>query len=120
MDIPQDVEVIDGGTSPDLPYYIEDVDKLIIVDAVTGDGPPGSIYRFHPEDVNLQSERALSVHELNLEESLRTMRLMGNKPKEVVIIGVEPKEMGWGTELSSELQQKMPEIIKIVLNELAV
>ena len=118
IDIPHNVKIIDGGTSPDLPHYLKDIDKLIIIDAVKAGGKPGTIYRFHPHDLNIESERIISLHELGLEQSLRMMRLIGNEPKETVIIGIEPKEIDWGTKLSAELQQKIPKIINIVLSEI--
>lgn len=118
IDIPHNVRIVDGGTSPDLPYYLENIDKLIIIDAVKTRGQPGTIYRFHPCDMNIESERIISLHELGLEQSLRMMSLMGNEPKETVIIGIEPKELNWGTELEAELQQKIPEIINAVLKEI--
>jgi Ni,Fe-hydrogenase maturation factor len=46
------------------------------------------------------------------------MRLMGNLPAEVVIIGIEPKEIGWGITLSPEIEQKLAEITNIVLREI--
>ncbi len=118
IDIPHNVKIVDGGTSPDLPYYLENIDKLIIIDAVKTRGQPGTIYRFHPYDMNIESEGIISLHELGLEQSLRMMRLIGNEPKETVIIGIEPKELNWGTELEAELQQKIPEIINAVLKEI--
>lgn len=118
IDVPHGTKIIDGGTSPDLPYYLKDIDKLIIIDAVKAGGKPGMIYRFHTHDLNIESEGIISLHELGLAQSLKMMRLMGNAPKETVIIGIEPKEIDWGTELSAELQQKIPEIINIVLSEI--
>jgi hydrogenase maturation protease len=118
-DIPHGTKIIDGGTSSDLPYYLKDIDTLIIIDAVKGRSQPGTIYRFHLHDVNIESEGMLSVHELGLEQSLKMMSLMGSEPKETVIIGIEPKEIDWGTELSAELQQKIPEVINVVLNEIS-
>jgi len=119
IDIPHNVKIIDGGTSLDLPDCLENVDKLIIIDAVKTGGQPGTIYRFHPYDMDIESEGIISLHELGLAQSLRMMRLIGNEPKETVIIGIEPKEINWGTELSAELQQKIPEIINIVLGEIS-
>jgi len=119
IDIPHDIEIIDGGTSPDLPYYFEDVNKVIIIDAVKGGGKPGTIYRFHPNDIAVESEEITSLHELGLMQSLKMMSLAESEPKETVIIGIEPKEIDWGTELSAELQQKMPEIINVVLSEIS-
>ena len=119
INIPQGTKIIDGGTSPDLPYYLKNTDKLVIIDAVKGGGKPGAVYRFHPHDVDAESEGMVSAHEIGLEQSLKMMRLTRSEPKEVVIIGIEPREIGWGTELSAELQQKIPKIINVVLNEIS-
>jgi hydrogenase maturation protease len=91
------------------------------VDAVRGGGTPGQIYRFHPEDITLEQKPLLSLHDMSLVDSLKLMRLwhpdfivMG----EVVIIGVEPREINWGLELSPELREKIPQIIDAILSEL--
>jgi len=112
-----DVEIIDAGTCPDVWQFIEDTDKLIIVDAVKGGGMPGQIYRFHPEDVTLEQKPLLSMHDIGLVDNLTLMQLRQNIG-ETVIIGVEPKDINWGLELSAELQGKMSQIIDTVLSEL--
>ena len=112
-----DVEIIDAGTCPDVWQFIEDTDKLIIVDAVKGGGMPGQIYRFHPEDVTLEQKPLLSMHDIGLVDNLILMQLRQNIG-ETVIIGVEPKDINWGLELSAELQGKMTQIIDTVLSEL--
>jgi len=112
-----DVKVIDGGTCPDVVQLLEDADKLIVVDAAEGGGIPGQIYRFHLEDITLEQKPLLSVHDMGFVDNLRLMRLWRNTG-ETVIIGIEPKEITWGLELSPELQYKMPQIIDIVLSEL--
>ena len=50
-------------------------------------------------------------------DSLMLMQLW-HKTGEAVIIGVEPREINWGLELSPELQEKMPQIIDAILAEL--
>ena len=112
-----DVRIIDGGTCPDLWQFIGDTDKLVIVDAVNGGGTPGQIYRFHSDDITLQEKPLLSVHDMAFIDNLRLMQLWHNI-SETVIIGVEPKEINWGLELSPELQCKIPQIIDTVLSEL--
>jgi hydrogenase maturation protease len=112
-----DVEVIEGGTSLDVSQLSRDVDKLIIVDAVKGGGMPGQIYRFHIEDVTLERKSVLSVHDMTLVDTIRLMQLWHNID-DVVIIGVEPKDIDWGLELSPELRQKIPQIKDAVLTEL--
>lgn len=112
-----DVETIDGGTCPDVLELVEDVDKLVIVDAVMGGGMPGQIYRFRPEEVELEWKPFLSLHDTSLIDSLKLMQLR-HGIGEAVIIGIEPKELDWGLELSPDLQKKMPQIIDAVLEEL--
>jgi len=118
-DIPPDIIIIDGGTSIDLPYYLKDSNKLIIIDAVKAGSKPGTVYRFHPHGIDIESSDMVSAHELGLKKSLEMMKLMENQPGETTIIGVEPKEIGWGTELSTDLQHKVPEIVNIILKEIS-
>jgi len=112
-----DVKIIDGGTCPDVLQLLGDADKLVIVDAVKGGGTPGQIYRFHLEDITLEQKPFLSLHDVGLVDSLMLMQLWYNIG-EAVIIGVEPREINWGLELSPELQEKMPQIIDAILSEL--
>jgi len=112
-----DVQVIDGGTCPDVLQLLEDVDKLVVVDAARGGGMPGQIYRFRPEDVTLEQKPLLSLHDMSLIDSLKLMQLRHNVG-DAVIIGVEPKDINCGLELSPELQERIPQIIGAILSEL--
>ena len=112
-----DVQIMDGGTCPDVVQLLEDTDKLVIVDAVRGGGMPGQIYRFHLEDITLEQKPFLSLHDMGLVDNSMLMRFQ-HSVGETVIIGVEPKEIEWGLELSPELQGKMPQIIDAILAEL--
>lgn len=112
-----DVKVIDGGTSPNVMQTIEDADKLIIVDAVRGGGMPGEVYRFQLDDITLEQQPFLSLHDISLVDSLLLMRRLYNIG-EITIIGIEPKEIEWGLELSPEVREKLPQIVEIILAEL--
>jgi hydrogenase maturation protease len=120
IDLPPDIKLIDGGTSPDLIAYTRAGDKMIIIDAARAGGQAGTIYRFKPEDLAAEKGSLASAHELGVIQNLKLMSLTGNEPGEIVIIGIEPKEIGWGMELSTELQQKLPEIVKAVLKEMGL
>ncbi len=113
-----DVSLIDAGTAPDLIAYANAGDKLIIIDAAKGDGEPGTVYRLHPCDLSTPTVLAISAHDLGVEQGLALLKLMGNEPGETIIIGIEPKEIDFGTELSAELQKKLPHILNTVLNEI--
>ena len=113
-----ELEVVDGGTLPDAPLSLGEVDKLIVVDAVKAESEPGTIYRFHPEDIRADDRIITSLHQISLLENLWVMEQFRRKPKNVVIIGIEPEDMNWGLELSAKLQNRIPQIIQVVLNEI--
>jgi hydrogenase maturation protease len=116
--LPRNIELIDGGTSPDLIACTGNCEKLIIIDAARAGGEPGSIYRFSPEDLSAEPEALASAHELGVPQNLALMSLLGHQPSEIIIIGIEPGEISPGLELSAGLRQKMPDIVKTVLKEL--
>ena len=118
LDLPENTVIIDGGTSPDILDYLEPADKLIIIDAANAGSIPGTIYRFHPDNLILESGQMISLHELSLVSSLKMARVLKKEPPEVIIIGVQPGEIDWGTELSAELEEKIPDIVKVVLKEI--
>ena len=118
INLPKDVKLIDGGTSPDLIAYTRAGDKMIIIDCAKVGGKPGDIYRFKPEDLAAGKGSLTSAHEMGVVENLNLMTLTGNTPKDIVIIGMEPAEIDWGMELSVTLKQKLPDLIKVVLKEI--
>ena len=119
MPLPAGVEVIDGGNSPDVLCLLDGVDRLIVVDAVEGGQGAGAIYRFQPQDVTPAPETVTSLHQLGLLEGLRLAGCAGKRPPDVVIIGVEPKEICWGLELTPELERRVPQIIELILREIS-
>lgn len=115
---PPGVELIDGGTVPDILTTREPADRLIIIDAANVGGAPGTVGIFHPDDLAEAPEGYVSLHDLGLQQSLKTMRLLGNEPGEVVIIGIQPHIIDWGTELSPELAGRLQKIVDTVLKEI--
>ena len=118
LKLPAGVEPIDGGTAGIdlLPIFREAV-RVIVVDAAHGSGPPGSIYRFGPEEIGKTALEHLSLHQLSLREVLQAAELLGIKP-EITIIGVEPAQVALGLELSPSVEEALPQVIEVVLKEL--
>jgi hydrogenase maturation protease len=120
VDSQSDLLIIDGGTCPDvLSLLPEGVDKLILIDAVKSGGSPGSIYRFTPYDISFNQEIILSIHQLDVLEGLKMMKFSNVNPKDIVIIGIEPKELHWGLEISPELADRIPYIVEMVMDEIS-
>lgn len=112
------LQLIDAATSPDVLLSLDGVDKLIVVDAADGGCEPGAVYRFRLEEVDLDEQGVDSLHQMNLVQTLWMMDMLGRKPNDVVIFGIQPKEIELGLELSDELAQKIPGIAELVLEEI--
>ena len=112
---PPGVEVIDAGTSAlDTIQLLRNVDRLIVIDAVKGGGEPGTLYRLSLEDISETRLQHMSLHQLTLLEALDMARLTGDCPEVVVIVGVEPKDISVGMQLSTVIEEKIPQVISVV------
>lgn len=119
MDLPDGVEVVEGGTDGfHLMNVVTKADRLIVVDAVKAGEAPGSIYRFDIKDAPSSPDAyKTSVHQIGILEVVHLSGLVGKTP-ETTIIGVEPKSLDMGMELSPEVQAKIPKIIKLIFEEI--
>jgi hydrogenase maturation protease len=117
--LPPEVSVIEGGTDGfRLLNIITEADRLIVIDALKGDAPPGSIYRFDIGEVrNSPAGFKTSVHQIGILEVLDLSELIGKTPH-TTVIGIEPKSLEMGMDLSPEIKTKIPKIIQLVLDEL--
>jgi hydrogenase maturation protease len=119
MPLPDNIEVLDGGTAGlDLVDFIAGRKKLVVIDAVNAGGKPGTIYRLTEENLNIKPKAIMSFHEIDFMDALLMSETMGGKPEEIVVIGVEPKDMSDGVELSPEIEERIPRIIELLMNEL--
>ena len=121
MSLPENVEVLDGGTAGlDLADYIAGRKKLIVIDAVNAGGKPGTLYRLTKENLDIKPKAIFSFHEIDFLDALHISEVVNSKPEEVVVIGIEPKDMSIGTELSPEIEERIPRIIELVASELNI
>jgi len=120
MDIafPPEVEVVEGGTDGfGLIHVLTRADRLILIDAVKGGETPGSVYRFDLEECRpFPDLYKTSVHQISILEVLNLLGLIGSPPR-TTIIGVEPKSLQMGMELSPEVEAQIPKVINLVKEE---
>ncbi len=112
------VEIIEAGTVPDCCPADRPISKLIVIDAAYGGGQPGTIYKFSPEDLEFEVNPITSMHQFGLLDNLRLGEIIGIKPQTTVIIGIEPKKVEWGLELSEEVRDRISDIVALVLKEI--
>ncbi len=116
---PENVKLLDGGTlGIDLLYFLEGVDRLIIIDAIIGGKAPGTVYKLSGEEVEAYFKRKVSVHEVGIQEVLGIAKLTGKYPKEVTVIGMEPQSLDISLELSPKIKENLERLIQEVIKQL--
>jgi hydrogenase maturation protease len=116
--LPAGVAVIDGGTSThELLGDLEDLDLLIIVDAVVTGQPPGSVVRLEGDRIPAAFSQKLSPHQHGINDLLATLALAGRAPRRVVLFGVTPARIELGMELSPEVEAALPALVAQVVAE---
>jgi hydrogenase maturation protease len=120
LELPEGVVVVEGGTTGlGLIGLMEGYERVIIVDAADMGHPPGRVVRFTPLEVQLKTAEApLSLHQIGLEEVLALAEALEVAPAELVIIGIQPSLVEVGAGLSPEVEKAIPQIIRIILDEL--
>lgn len=117
-DLPENVEVVDGGTAGlGLLYHLEGVRRLVIVDAVETGGPPGTLVRLTGDKIPAYMALKLSPHEITLPDFLAAAKLRDLYPEEVIVWGMQPASLEVGIDLSPALEEKLDELVDNVLAE---
>ena len=118
LDLPEDTEIIDGGTSgADMIDVIANRPKVIVVDALDAGEKPGTVFQLSMSELMAQESVSMSVHELGLIGSVQMAQQLGEAPGEIVIFGVQPCSIKPGLELTPEVAAKIPRIIELLLEE---
>ncbi len=118
--LPPEVKVIEGGVAGiGLINFFQGARKAVFIDAADMKLAPGTVVRFTPEEIRSQpGNPKFSAHDVGLLEVLELAKALGQCPPEVVIIGVQPKEISWGMDLTPEVQAAFPQILEAVLKEI--
>jgi len=113
------IRLIDGGTlGLDLLPHLENVESLLIIDALDMRDKPGRIFRLEGEEVPRAFASKLSVHQMGLQDLLAVAELQGHVPTKLVVWGVQPECIEMGTELTVSVEAAVDEVVAKVLEEL--
>lgn len=119
----EDIDIEDAGVCGlDLLNYLDGARKVIIVDAILANSPPGSVHRIKGEDLinDVEFHPLLSVHDLTITDVLKIAEHVQTLP-EVVVIGIEIGELITEAtlEISPEVLKGMDEAIKLIREEIS-
>lgn len=116
--LPGDITVIEGGTlGLDLLGRIDDATHLLVLDAVDVGAAPGTLVRFAGSDV-AKLPTSKSVHLMGLSDLMNVMRLMGVPEKVTVLLGVQPDNTDWGTELTPHVEAAQQDLVEAAFRQI--
>ena len=108
-------EFIDGGVlGLNLLPLVLDCSHLLVIDVVEGNQPAGAIIEVSKERILAPTEMKLSEHQIGFQEVLGVVNFHSSLPKFIHTIGVQPKTIAFGIELSAEVRKGFPEVINRV------
>ena len=97
---------------------LKGAEKAIVVDAVDMGRTPGTVIRFTAvELLNLKVGQSFSLHEIGLLEVLKIGQSLNEEFNNVIIIGVQPKDLSPGEGLTPEVEGRIPEIVEMIEKE---
>jgi len=119
-DLPPCVSLVDGGTDGlGLIPVIEQYRRVICVDAVMMDAPPGTVRRLTWGEFRVVAQsNPLSLHQSDLGSALQLADALGCLPEELVIYGVQPQTMDWGSPLSPAVERALPAVMNALLADI--
>ncbi len=118
--VPEAVRCVDGGTSTqELLGDLEDLDYLIVLDAVASGAAPASLVRLEGAAVPAAFTTKLSPHQIGIADLLATLTFVGRAPKRVLLLGVEPAVLTLDLELSPSVAARVPELCAQVVEALS-
>ena len=110
------IDIIDGGTlGVRLSECFLEYEKVFLVDTVSIEDAPGSIYLLPAEELAGLGATRQTVHEVEVTQMLETCRLAG-ECAEVSIVGIIPEDIrsvAFG--LSKVVEQRFPDLIGVIL-----
>lgn len=110
----ENVTIIDGGSVPENYTGIikkENPSHILILDAVEMRQKPGSLRLVDKEEI---ANYELSTHAMPLSFLIKYLESQHNY--KIILLGIQPKSIAFGSNISQEIQESMDKVIHILLD----
>ena len=117
-----EVTLLDGGTQGlYLLPFLEEADVMVVFDAVDYGLEPGTMKIVEGDEVpSFMGAKKMSLHQTGFQDVISTAELMGYKPAELLLIGVQPVELeDYGGGLRPIVADRIPAALQIARDWLA-
>lgn len=115
--VPPGVALLDGGTPGlELVLTCQGYDRVIIVDAADLGDAPGS-WRCLPTACLQAGDPHLrgTLHSAGLAEALTLGAALDLLPSEIIILGIQPGELGWSPGLTPRVAAAIPDLCQVIM-----
>jgi hydrogenase maturation protease len=107
-----------GGEATSLLSTWTGFDDVVVVDACRGAGPPGSVHRIAPDEVErVATLQPASTHSLGVAAAIGLARALGTLPSRFLIYAIEARHSREGEGLSPEVDRAVLEVVALVMRE---
>ncbi|SFJ08681.1 HyaD/HybD family hydrogenase maturation endopeptidase [Celeribacter neptunius] len=116
-----EVKLLDGGTQGlYLLPFLEEIDALLVFDAVDYGLAPGTLKIVEDGDVpSFMGAKKMSLHQTGFQDVLATAELMGHCPERLILIGCQPEELeDYGGGLRDIVAAQIDPAIAVALEKL--
>ncbi len=113
--LPDGVEAVDAGANGlDLPALISGRVRILVIDALKTNAPPGSVFRFPASYLTNTTDGMFSVHEAGIRDALSAVRLLGERPR-TEILGIVPADAeSMNPEPTQAVRAVLPRVVAMV------
>ena len=116
---PPGVRILDGGTlGLALLGWACSAETLILVDAVRGDQPAGTLVELSGDEVAPAVRERLSVHQIGVADLLDGLRLLERCPPRIELLGVVPESLALHVGLSPAVEAALPALVAAVVRRI--
>ncbi|MGH9646469.1 MAG: HyaD/HybD family hydrogenase maturation endopeptidase [Bryobacteraceae bacterium] len=116
--VPPEVVLMDGGTQGlGLLPHIAGFQRVLVIDAVDVGERPGTLIRLEGNALEKLPGKP-SVHQLGFADLMVALKLLGESPDEIVVIGVQPQSTDWSAELTAPVHESLDELVAVVIAQL--
>jgi hydrogenase maturation protease len=114
LELPPDVDVVDGGTGGfHLLEYFEKYPQVILVDATLDDNPVGTIRLIKPRFA-ADFPKAMSTHDIGLKDMVSALQLLNKAPEIHLLVVSIASIQQQSTELTAAIEAIMPSLFEKV------
>jgi len=121
VDLPANVELLEVGESAsEFDYLIDGREKMIVVDSFQTKDPAATIVQLKKNEVPMTVDGVTDIGKYHLLDTLEQIQISGHCP-ETLFIGIVPKSVEPMTpqpQLTPEVEEKVPEVIDIILKKI--